>query len=431
MSNLLLSIKATLAATGIRPAQPLYVSVSGGADSIALLHLLHQTDHPCHILHLNHQLRGTDSDQDQQFVETLATQLHLPITIKRIDVAAHASQHKQSLELAGRHARHQLYRTCTDAPIALARHADDQLETFLLRLTRGAGTSGLSGMQPIQSLDNFTLLRPLLNHPKADLIQWLQQQQLPWREDATNTDPAHTRNRIRHHIIPLLQQELNPNLLSTITRTMTLLSDEDHWLEQQARTYTAQTVATAPKSLQRRWIRHWLHQQQIDDIPFETVEQIMQALQQPDGTRHCDINAAFVVRIEYGIPTLQPRNDLSPPPEWTLTQTEGTGWQPNTAHGIGILPAHASISLAQLNHRALHVRPPRPGDRFQPLGMQGHRKLQDILTDQKVPLAQRNQMPVVCCEDEIVWLPGYAIAHHWRLANQHAPALHLHLVKNQ
>jgi len=421
------SIEATLAATGIAPAQPLYVSVSGGADSVALLHLLHQTKHPCHILHLNHQLRGTDSDQDQLFVEALAAQLNLPITVKQVDVATLATKRKQSLELAGRHARHQLYRTCSDAPIALAHHANDQLETFLLRLTRGAGASGLSGMQLVQPLDNFTLLRPLLNHPKADLIQWLTEQQLPWREDASNTDPTHTRNRIRHQIIPLLQQQLNPNLLPTLTRTMTLLNDENQWLEEQAHTYNAQTIAAAPKALQRRWIRHWLHQQQIDDIPFEVVEQITEALHQPEGTRHCDINADFLVRVEYGIPSLHPRNERSTTPEWTLTQTEGTGWQSHVAHGIGILPAHASISIAQLNNRALHVRTPQPGDRFQPLGMQGHRKLQDILTDHKVPLAQRSQLPVICCQDEIIWLPGYAIAHNWRLENQQAPALHLNL----
>lgn len=427
MQMMLKSIEAILQNEGVAKSETLYVAVSGGADSVALLHLLNHLEYACHVVHLNHLLRGDQSEEDQRFVETLAHTLNLPITTQRTHVSALASTHSISIEMAGRKARHAFFSSLPPAPIALGHHANDQVETFLLRLMRGAGRGGLSGMQPVQHINGLTLIRPLLHLKKEQLVQWLEQNAFTWREDASNMNPVFQRNQIRHHILPLLKNELNPNLTETLLRTMNVFQDEDVWLDQTARQYDATNIATAPPLLQRRWIRHWLHEQQITELSFDVCEQVVEAINQPNGSRWCDINHQYQVEIAYGVPCLHKREASPTPPIWTLEETSGVGWKKDHGKGPGVLPATASISIEKLAQRTLHVRSVRPGDRFQPLGMEGHRRLQDILVDQKIPAAQRTFIPVVCCENEIIWVPGYSIAADWKISAPHVAALHLTL----
>jgi tRNA(Ile)-lysidine synthase len=429
MQTMLKSIEASLQNGGVKKTELLYVAVSGGADSVALLHLLHHLGYTCHVLHLNHLLRGDESEKDQRFVETLAHTLQLPITTHQTDVSALASTHSISIEMAGRKARHELFLSLPPGPIALAHHADDQVETFLLRLLRGAGRRGLSGMQPLQHLNGLTLVRPLLHLQKKHLIEWLEQHELTWREDASNANPAFQRNQLRHQILPLLKNELNPNLVETLLRTMHIFRDEDIWLDQATMKYEATNIASAPPLLQRRWIRHWLHEKQIPELSFDVCEQIVEAINQPNGSRRCDIDHQYQVEIAYGVPRLVKRKSNPTLPTWTLKEEAGMGWRKDHGKGPGTLPATASISNEKRAQRTLHVRPIQPGDRFQPLGMKGHRKLQDILVDQKIPAVQRACIPVVCCDDEIIWVPGYSIASDWRVPDPQAPACHLTLIQ--
>ena len=141
--------------------------------------------------------------------------------------------------------------------------------------------------------------------------------------------------------------------------------------------------------MQRRWIRYWLHEQQIKELSFDVCEQIVEAINQPDGSRWCDVNHQYQIEIAYGVPRLHERETSLTSPTWTLEETTGVGWKKDHGKGPGILPATASISTEKLAQRNLHVRSVQPGDRFQPLGMEGHRRLQDILVDQKIPAAQR------------------------------------------
>ena len=427
MENILKSISAVLNEINIQRSMSIYVAVSGGSDSVALLHLLDVLGYNCHVVHLNHLLRGDESENDQRFVEALADRLQLPITIMQTDVSAIASKDSISIEMAGRKARHAFFSSLTPAPIALGHHADDQAETFLLRLIRGAGRCGLSGMQPFQLINGLTLFRPLLHLKKEQLIHWLEQNALAWREDTSNTNLAFQRNQIRHHILPLLKNELNPNIAETLLRTMKVFQEEDIWLDQSAKQYNATNIATAPLLLQRRWIRYWLHEQQIKELSFDVCEQIVEAINQPDGSRWCDVNHQYQIEIAYGVPRLHERETSLTPPTWTLEETTGVGWKKDHGKGPGILPATASISTEKLAQRTLHVRSVQPGDRFQPLGMKGHRRLQDILVDQKIPAAQRTCIPVVCCEHEIIWVPGYSIASDWKISAPQETSLHLTL----
>ena len=251
----------------IRKGESLLVAVSGGVDSMVLLHLLSEMA-PRHgwsltVAHLNHQLRGRSSQADEALVRKTARRLKLKCVVSCADIRRLARQKKQSLEMAAREARHRfLARTAKRvgaAKIVLAHHADDQVELFFLRLFRGSGSEGLAGMKwsgPSPENPKITLTRPLLEIPKAALAEYAREQRIPYREDATNAHVDIPRNRIRHQLLPLLRHEFQPQLDKVLSRTMEILSAESDFVSHSARDWLAKHVnarfCDLPVAIQRR-----------------------------------------------------------------------------------------------------------------------------------------------------------------------------------
>ncbi|MCK4565637.1 MAG: tRNA lysidine(34) synthetase TilS, partial [Verrucomicrobia bacterium] len=180
--NLATSIQNIIQKHGLIPeGTNVVVGVSGGADSVALLRALHQLDIPVTVAHLNHQLRGAESDADERFVRDLAEELGLPMVVKPADVRGLSETRGLSLEMAARQARHDFFAEFENSVIALAHHADDQTETFILKLARGAGTDGLGGMPFSQKIGPIRLIRPMLDIPRAAILQWLEENNFKWR----------------------------------------------------------------------------------------------------------------------------------------------------------------------------------------------------------------------------------------------------------
>lgn len=397
------------------------VGVSGGADSVALLHALHQLNIPVTVAHLNHRLRGAESDADEQFVRELAKTLGLPVAVKSVEVQALANSGGLSLEMAARQARHAFFAEFgAAAVVALAHHADDQVETFLLKLARGAGPDGLGGMPAARQVGPLRLIRPMLEIPRTEIIRWLQANGFTWRDDASNADPAFLRNRVRHTILPLLEQELNPGIRESIRRTMEILRAENAWMKQMQG--NSQTLAA-----RRRRLRQWLFDHGAEDAGFEAVENILAGINAGEGTTVFELNGQQRVVVEYGVPRFENDGDQSGRPDWHLQIEHGTGWRKDAGQCIGRLPAEASFDASQIGDSPVEVRSVRPGDRMKPRGMAGRRKLQDILTDQKVPRAQRASIPVVVCRNEIIWVPGYRIARGWEVHGAAGKAVHVRI----
>ncbi|MEI8205306.1 MAG: tRNA lysidine(34) synthetase TilS [Kiritimatiellales bacterium] len=380
------------------------VGVSGGADSVALLHILHRLGYQLTAAHLNHSIRGAEADGDEAFVKDLCKKLGIKCVAAKVDVPALAKEKGISLEMAAREARHDFFRSITSSLkpqasgllIALAHHADDQLETFFLRAARGTGPSGLGGMRSSQKLAAMQLLRPMLGIRRAEIIQWLEKEKIEWREDATNTDETISRNFVRRQLLPMLGK-LNERAAENLLRTMDILRDEEDHPEKAAR---------------RREIRDWLIGQGVKPT-FDAVEQVISFSEKTSGTQVLDLEGLRIVN-EYG--TLRADSQIFP----------NTG-RIKIEEGGGILrgPWCASVSLAKVAGREVTVRVAKPGDRMEPYGMEGSKKLQDIFTDLKIPKAQREQWPVVECGGEIIWLPGYRIARGWELSSDSELALHL------
>lgn len=280
------------------PARRRYlVGVSGGRDSVALLHLLVERGYRKLIVcHLDHGLRGRAARDDARFVVRLAASLELRCVTERVVVGALAAARGISVETAARDARHDFFarvaRRERATNLFVAHHADDQVETFLFHLLRGAGPAGLAGMRPVSKRGALTLIRPLLGVWRHELDAWIEERGLRWREDASNADDAHTRNRIRRIILPALARELGREVKPAIWRAADLLGAEEDWLDAMLRSEISalpvdlpvKSICIAPLAKQRRLLRAWLEQRGIS-AGYSEVEAV-RSLLDPDAEGH-------------------------------------------------------------------------------------------------------------------------------------------------
>lgn len=431
------------------------VAVSGGADSVALLHSLHQVAKKNRwrltVAHLNHGIRGEAAGEDAAFVETMAKRLRIPCVIGRARVPALAKRKGISLEMAAREARYAfLVRTARAVKadvLATAHTADDQVETILLKWVRGAGRGGLSGMAAQSLIEGVLLVRPLLDMSRSEIEAFLRERGLPWREDDSNRDTTFLRNRVRHELLPFLEKEFNPRIREALLRTGEVLGAEDEWMDEMARgilsssSLTPALLSTHPLAARRRVIRLWLVQQGVPapSLDFDSVARVEALLGRSQGSQMVELAGGWRVQRQYDRVTVK----KTPPPRAAeksvtairvkvpgvtlvkglgirITVTLAPGIVKTRGAGPGAFPAQATLSAEVLEQGGLWIRAGKAGDRMSPFGMKGSRKIQDILVDAKVPRAARAQIPVLVCADQVVWLPGYRIDRNWAVDDEKA-----------
>jgi tRNA(Ile)-lysidine synthase len=263
------------------------VGVSGGRDSVALLHWLAETGYRNLVVcHLNHQLRGRSAQADARFVEKLASKHKLEYVSDSVNVRARAARTKISIEMAGRDARYKFFaavakkRRCRT--IFLGHHADDLIETFLINLFRGAGTKGLGGMReisvrPIEGLD-LTIVRPFLGIWRVEIDRYARTRRLKFREDASNRDLSPVRNRLRHKVIPYLEKTLGRNIRASIWRAAAITTEEesffDELLPETLTELQVKDLRALALPLQRRTLRQWLSKHHVSEASFAVVERV-------------------------------------------------------------------------------------------------------------------------------------------------------------
>ncbi len=426
----------------IRPRERLLVAVSGGPDSTALLHLLHRLaprwSVSLGVAHFDHGLRGAASQADAAWVQELARSLGLPCHLGRGDVRRHQQHRRVSLQVAARELRHRFLRQIQAESnyhtIALGHTADDQLELFLLRLLRGTGPTGLKGMLPQEQ----GLIRPLLWVDKTRLLSWLAAAGLPYRQDASNLDRRYRRNRVRLELLPQLLA-CNPRLPAAVTRLQALLQEQEAFLAQAARQALAAVLlpdAGGPAlscpaledlapALQKRVLLLACGQAglPLDRLGYRHIDALQHLARRergggeiclPGGWRAQRRGEALRFLETTGEKTTAqeptPAVSLAPPEagncrylEWQFSwQTEA--W-PGGAAAVPGEAATAWFDYDQLR-LPLQLRQVRPGDRLRPLGLQGSKKLQDLLVDAKIPRQQRPRIPLLLSGEEIIWVVG-------------------------
>jgi tRNA(Ile)-lysidine synthase len=396
-------------------------AVSGGADSVALLLLLHQFARHgllrlAGVAHLNHRIRGAASDADAEFVGALAERLQLPLFRQDEEVPARARRHRQSLEVAGRQARLALFERLASATgstrIALGHTRTDQAETVLLRLTRGAGPRGLAGMAPRTE----NRIRPLLEESRAALRGWLREQGETWREDETNADMAIARNLVRLDVLPRLAQ-LNPGVEAALARSARIQRADAELLDFLAEREAARLLQRDGRALR-------FSMKEIRQLPEAVACRVVRLalLQVRPGRMPTWDDAEAVLssqgsRLDVGGARLEPFGDLavlSSKAEGPLLRAQVVlatdARTPPTTEA-----ARAVVDAAAVG-RHLTIRGWRPGDRVQPLGLNGRKKLQDVFVDRKVPRDERDRVPIILdASGRIVWVAGHVVGEPFRV----------------
>lgn len=363
------------------------VALSGGPDSVCLLYVLRELGLKLYIAHLNHGLRGKESDTDQRFCEDLGRRLGIPVYTKKVKIKKN--------EETGRNARYKFLeetsRRIGATKIALGHNADDQAETVLMRLLRGAGTRGLSGIPPVRGI----IIRPLINVWREEILDYLKKKDIAYRIDSTNLGTDYFRNRIRHELIPYLSK-YNPNIkniLRNTGRNMAMLSD-----------IRQELIIRAGKKLGVN-----LSSEHVDDILSMNKEIFL-----PKG---------IVARKEYDklvffkkSPKKSFRVELPVPgkariPKYNILISSMLCKKPKkiTRKSFEVMLDYDKIS------RPLIVRNRRPGDTFQPIGLRGKKKLKKIFIDEKIPERLRDTIPLVVSGKDICWIPGYRIGEKFKI----------------
>ena len=433
------------------------IGVSGGADSMALLHALiglnrdHGYNLQLHIAHLNHMLRGEDSDADAAFVEAAADAHDLPRTVERRDITALSGDGKGSMEEVARRERYALFeRVCFAAGakhIALGHHADDNAETVLHRIIRGSGLRGIAGVAPSRTLhwdSEIRVVRPLLPFSRKEIRRYLADEGITYRDDASNAATETTRNKIRNVLLPQLERDFNPQVREALRR----LSEQARWTEEYIRetafktfatliisrtdqelVLNAQALARKSRIVQTELVRSAIATFEVgeQDLTFGHLKKIIDLIGEPGSGKQITLPGGMTARLVYSRMILsrltdEPRETLSPQVAIHVP-------------GVSVLPMRRmeltcdtkrltaeEVSDRQRSHDRLEewldldnvhlplfVRGRQPGDRFWPLGAPGSKKLSDFLIDAKVDPVERDHVAVLCDQLGPIWIVGHRI----------------------
>lgn len=449
-------IKKTIEEKGlIKKGDKVLVGVSGGPDSMALLHLLVDLRKEYNIelivAHLDHMLRGKQSSADANFVEEIAIKLNIPFIIERGNVKAIASSSKMSTEEAARETRYDFFQKAAEkvgaTKIATAHNMDDQAETVLMRLVKGSGSLGLSGIPYKRRLGDKWVIRPLLDVKRVDIEKYLKRHKIPSRLDASNLKTLYLRNKIRHILIPLLEKEFNRKIKENLNLIARSLSDEFNYLNTTARrlykrfaveTMTAIEIDIKKLSrqhiaLQRLIVReiicrlkgdlrriNYKHWQEVESMLYD-VDKLNVDL--PGGLKVIkkhnrlifskrgvtkERKSQFKKTIKLNVP-----GEVIVPELNIKARAEIVKYIPKFKKG------KSTKGLEYINgdliKSPLEIRTWREGDRMKPLGMKFYKKLHDIFVDEKVPREIRDRIPLILSGGKILWLVGVKLSEDYKI----------------
>ncbi|HZG77752.1 MAG TPA: tRNA lysidine(34) synthetase TilS [Paenibacillus sp.] len=423
------------------------VGVSGGPDSVALLHLLSsmrdRSGYAIAAVHVNHGLRGDESDREEAYVRELCERLEATCYAGRVDVAARLAAHGNNVQAAARAVRLEAFRAAAEAwgagATALGHHADDQAETVLMRLLRGAGAGGLAGIRFVSEVDGLKLVRPLLRITKIELEAYCERHGLHPRFDSSNAKRTYFRNRVRLDLLPYIMK-LRPGAADSIRRAAELSADEDELLDALARDRVRaaakqeggairaerKAFLEAHIALQRRMIKIILNSLKLDEnaIDFAKVERIREAIAaEAPTTLELRTSAGTAFRRSYEALEWGPYRPGDPTPyEYEIDPGEDGGLPLEDIDGTlewSVVPIERFVPPEPGDARAAWfdadeaggpwiVRTRRPGDRLDAFGLNGSKTVKDIFVDGKLPKAERDVWPVVTDKaGALLWVPGF------------------------
>ena len=449
----------------------LLVGVSGGPDSVALLYLLMELkddyDLQIYVVHLNHMLREDESDDDAGYVEKLAKRLKLPVFIGKKDVKEFAKADKLSLEEAARIQRYEFYKQIADKlnirKIALGHTADDNAETVLMRLLRGAGEQGLIGIHPVRHIDNLKVIRPLLNVHRREIESFLKEKRISVRTDSSNADNKFLRNKIRLELIPLLEENYNQNIKQVLVNTADILREENEYLKEITEKFYSKSIRKTvlgksneniqldiskirsyPLAIQRRVIRYGIKELtgSLRQITYLHCNEVLKLLKGNLAYGQIDLPNGLVVermRRELVIRRGKAQNirsiiyPVKIPGETVISET-------GVKLVCSISKRKTNFKFSTQNHyqesfdydrikEPVFVRTRKLGDTFQPLGMIGKKKVKDFFIDQKVSQPEKNRVLFLTDKTDIIWIIDFRISDKFKVTEKTKQVLKVRFLK--
>ncbi len=448
----------------LQPGDRILVAVSGGVDSVVLLHALLELRSDWHfdlrVIHLNHGIRGAESDADEAFVRNLAEKAELAFWAQRADVPAFRAREKMGLEEAARAVRYAFYeealRKTGFTKLALGHQQDDQAETILENLFRGAGLTGLRGMPAKRG----AFVRPLLWARRSDILHYADANKLEFREDTSNRDIRLRRNWIRHELLPAVQAHFNPEIVKSLTKLATVAAEVDEFLVAEAARAVKSTVlfqnhtkiildihrfSNYFNSVQKYIFKYLLLKMgaKESDLTFRKYDALLKLARNPQKGRRVKISAEVEVLLDHSglvIKKRQPEPAISRNvvigskialPELNALFQISRSPKPEKSVWQHKKSSEEWVDANLLEGKSLHIRNWKPGDRFIPLGMRGWKKVSDFLMDEKVPLHRRGRILVLTAGEEIVWLVGFRLDERFKLTKHTKETIHLQMKKVQ
>ena len=436
------------------------VGVSGGPDSVALLHLLFRikSQYNLHLWAacLNHQLRGEEADKEAELVRELASQLGISTILESFNVALLAKNEKLSLEEAARQVRYDFLERAAKQvgadKIALGHTASDQVETLLMRMMRGSGLDGLSGIPPVRG----KIIRPLIEVFREEVEKYCQENNLHTCIDSSNTKAYFLRNKIRLHLIPYLCKRYNPQLIKGLFHTSEILREENCYLkaesekafksllkkrDDQCVILNGERLSQLHPALQRRVLRKAIQQVKGDlkEIMFEHITSVLK-LDENRGCKQLDIPGGFVAQRQYKdllIKKVSKKKDVFPLcsliipgdtylPGLSLVLKSKIIYDKPSSFSKDSNEAYFDLDKME---KPLFLRKREKGDRFHPLGMRGSKKIKNFFVDLKLPREDRDKVPLLISRDKVVWVVGYRIDERFKIEKDTKRILKIEVAK--
>ena len=428
------------------------VGVSGGPDSMALLYVLNliKKDYnlALKVAHLNHGFRGKEAQREAQFVEKMAQKLELPFEVKTFDVPAYKRENSLSSQEAARVIRYRFLEDVKErfhaSKIALGHNADDQAETMMMWLLRGTGLKGLGGMPPVRE---GVIIRPLIETTREEIEAFLEKNEIPFVMDSSNQKNQYLRNKLRHELFPLLRENYNPQLVKNLVQTASVLRTEDEYLESIAEDALKKVLLSKdgeslaidnkgllslPLAIQFRCLRGALEQikgdlRRITSTHLYDIIKIVcndmpnKLLNLPQGIMVEKSYNNLIIKLYQASPSPF-RYQFTSIPDRVIIEEIGKEMKFEIVEGYDHTIPQKDSRIAYLDGEKilmpLTIRNTKPGDRFQPLGMKGEKKIKDFFVDEKVPLKERKRVPLVFFGDLLGWVGGMRINHRLRVAGK-------------
>ncbi len=438
---LLYSLRDYIQKTGmISTGERIIVAVSGGIDSMVLLDVLNAVRSEFSLTlaigHCNHQLRGNESDEDEAFVRSTAQRYGIECYIEQTNTAKIADTEKKSLQETARELRYAFLQKLRSSSgfnvIATAHHADDNTETMLFNMFRGAGVQGLSGIPAMRK--DACIIRPLLFATRNDIASYAQEQDIQFREDSSNANPEYTRNYLRHTLIPSIREHINPNLTATLQRTSELFNQLEEYIEEESKKVVGTVVIAESKEeiildlgkfhslqifLQEYLLQQFAKRIAVGEIDFGSVKMLHRLSRGATGSSLTLGNTVSVYkdRDRLIMTTIRPAGRYEHPIELNKRHEFNTFSFESTTVDHADMTGNPSVEYIDSSFlgKNLMLRSWQEGDWFIPLGMSTKKKISDFFIDAKVPVFEKNSIPLLVSDDQIVWVCGKRLDNRFKV----------------